>query len=275
MAADEADARRLFTLTEPLCLVSFFAPEPRGRLVDLGLRGYWHGYFASRAAPLGRVSARVVRSVFYGFTPAEVERHIPRVWDLTTPEAAWQARVDGCEESLTRILGNRSTLTQAERAAELLLRATDAAPTEGRPMFAALRDMPLPNSPVAQLWHGANMVREHRGDGHISALMTAGLDGTEAHMMKGIDSSVPPREFGRIHHLDPDHLNRVHAGLVSRGLVDGDEWTEAGKALWAEVELTTDRLAAPAYDALSPAELRDLVDALEPLAATVAAAGSR
>ena len=48
-------ARRMFELLEPICLVTFFADECNQELAALGHRTYWDGYFASRAAPLGRV----------------------------------------------------------------------------------------------------------------------------------------------------------------------------------------------------------------------------
>ena len=70
--------------------------EPAEELMALGLRNYWDTYFAGRAAPLGRdVPAGVVHAIFYNFAPGEAARHIPRVWDLITPEAALAARDRG------------------------------------------------------------------------------------------------------------------------------------------------------------------------------------
>ena len=51
-------ARRMFELLEPICLVTFFADECNEEMAALGHRTYWDGYFASRAAPLGRVPGR-------------------------------------------------------------------------------------------------------------------------------------------------------------------------------------------------------------------------
>src|SRR3954467_10822742 len=97
-------ARRLYRLLEPLHLVTYFSAEPTQALMALGLRNYWDGYFAGRAAPLGRVPAEVVHAVFYTFADGEVSRHIPRVWDTTTPEAALAARQQGSVAALRRIL---------------------------------------------------------------------------------------------------------------------------------------------------------------------------
>jgi hypothetical protein len=33
------------------------------------LRGFWRGYFAGRAAPLGTASATVISASFYNFAP--------------------------------------------------------------------------------------------------------------------------------------------------------------------------------------------------------------
>jgi hypothetical protein len=88
-----ATARRMYGLVEPIGLIPYAAAEPAEALLALGLRNYWDTYFAGRAAPLGRdVPAGVVHAIFYNFAPGEAARHIPRVWDLITPEAALAAR---------------------------------------------------------------------------------------------------------------------------------------------------------------------------------------
>ena len=50
-------ARRMFELLEPICLVTFMADECNREMAALGHQTYWDGYFAGRAAPLGRVPA--------------------------------------------------------------------------------------------------------------------------------------------------------------------------------------------------------------------------
>jgi hypothetical protein len=46
-------ARAMWTMFEPVHDVTYFAPEALRAFTDAGLRGYWRGYFAGRAAPLG------------------------------------------------------------------------------------------------------------------------------------------------------------------------------------------------------------------------------
>jgi hypothetical protein len=128
MQQPEPVAHRLYELTEPISLVNFFSPEPSDSMAALGFRNYWDGYFAGRSAPLGRVPAEVVHAAFYNFADGEVARHIPRVWDTTTPEAAHAARERGCVAALRRILGDLAETPGLERAAKLLAGASTSAP---------------------------------------------------------------------------------------------------------------------------------------------------
>src|SRR5581483_5051702 len=66
-------------------------------------------------------------------------------------------------------------------AAELLRGAAQAARCHGRVLGAANADLPWPDGdPIEVLWHAATVLREHRGDGHVAALLVAGLDGPES-----------------------------------------------------------------------------------------------
>jgi hypothetical protein len=277
MPHPEPVARRFFDLTEPISLVNFFAQEPTDSMLALGLRNYWDGYFAGRSAPLGRVPAEVVHAAFYSFTPSEVARHIPKVWDTTTPEAAHAAREQGCVSALRRILGDLVETPGLVRAAELLARASTSAPTNGRVMYAGLRALPTPEHPVARLWHAANMLREHRGDGHVVALVSEGIGGTEAHVLSALHMGIYPAEsFGRIHHLPRPYLDEVMDGLRNRGLLDASgRLTDTGRATKARIESLTDALAEAPYEGLAPLERDELISVLEPISKRLAAAGSR
>jgi hypothetical protein len=271
-------ARRLFEVLEPICLVTFFADECNEELAALGHRTYWDGYFASRAAPLGRVPAQVVHAAFYSFADGEVARHIPSAWETIPPEASVAARERGSAASLRRILGDELAGSPGlVRAADLTTRAATSAPTAGRVMYAAMRTLPVPSDPVARLWHSATVLREHRGDGHVAALVGARIGGTEAHVLSALAQGIhPPESFGRIHHLPKKRLAAVMDGLRERGLVDTDgRFTEAGRETRRRIEALTDELAAAPYDGLSAAELDELVAELEPVTARLVAAGSR
>lgn len=271
-------ARRMFELLEPICLVTFFADECNEELAALGHRTYWDGYFASRAAPLGRVPAQVVHAAFYSFAAGEAARHIPSAWETIPPEASVAARERGSAASLRRILGDEVAGSPGlVRAADLTTKAATNAPTAGRVMYAGMRSLPVPADPVARLWHSATTLREHRADGHIAALVSLRIGGTEAHVLDAVARGIhPPESFGRLHHLPEEQLAPVMDGLRERGLIDADShFTDAGRETKQRVEALTDELATPPYDALSPAELDELVAVLEPLTATLVAAGSR
>jgi hypothetical protein len=260
-------ARRMFELVEPIGVIPYSADEPNEAMFALGFTNYWDTYFAGRAAPLGLASAEVVDALFYNFAPGEVARHIPKVWRTTTPEAAIAARQAGCVKALRRILGDHVDAPAFTRATELLMKAATSAPFEGRPMYAALRAIPVPDDGVARLFHAASLLREHRGDGHIAALMAEGIGGLEAHVLFALGMEMPAERFGRIHHLPPAQLAAVIDGMRDRGLIGEDGWlSERGHAVGLRVEALTDDLAATPYEGLEPDELEELMSALEPLA---------
>jgi len=271
--ARSAMARRMFELVEPIGVIPYSADEPNEAMFALGFTNSWDTYFAGRAAPLGPVPAEVVDALFYNFAPGEVARHIPKVWRTTTPEAALAARQLGCVTALRRILGDRVDTLAFARATDLLTKAAISAPVEGRPMYAALRALPIPDEVVARMFHAASLLREHRGDGHIAALMTEGVGGLEAHVLLALDMGMPAEKFGRVHHLPATQLAAVIDGLGDRGLVGTDGWlTEHGRSVKQRVEAMTDQLAATPYDCLDPSEVDELMEALEPLAALLLAA---
>src|ERR1700744_4628403 len=278
MTTTTTTARRMFELLEPICLVTFMADGCNQEMAALGPRTYWDGFFPGRAAPLGRVPAEVVHAAFYSFADGEVARHIPSAWETIPPEASVAARMRGSAASLRRILGDELADSPGlARAADLTTKAATGAPTEGRVMYAGMRALPVPSDPVARLWHSATMLREHRCDGHVAALVSARVGGTEAHALSALEAGIPPPEsFGRIHHLPKKRLTEVMDGLRERGLVDTDGcFTDAGLEVKQRIEALTDELAAPPYDVLSPAELDELIAELEPVTAVLVAAGSR
>src|SRR3982750_1793550 len=212
-------ARRMFELVEPIGVIPYSTEEPNEALFALGFTNYWDTYFAGRAAPLGLTTPEVVDALFYSFAPGEVARHIPKVWRTTTPEAAIAAREAGCVKALRRILGDHVDSPAFASAADLLTKAATSAPSEGRPMYAALRTIPIPDDVVARLFHAASLLREHRGDGHIAALMSEGVGGLEAHVLLALDMDLPAERFGRIQPLPAAQLAAVIGGMRDRGLI--------------------------------------------------------
>jgi len=211
------------------------------------------------------VPAEVVHALFYNFAPGEVARHIPSVWSTTTPQAAVAARQQGCVNALRRILGDLTDTPAFACAVELLTAAALSAPLEGRPMYAALRALPVPEEPTARLFHAASLLREHRGDGHIAALMAESIGGLEAHVLVALDLGMPAEKFGRIHHLPPAQLSALVDGMQARSPVaDDGGFTPAGREAKQRVEALTDNLAIAPYLILDDGEVNELIAALEP-----------
>src|SRR6478735_3413065 len=257
-------ARKMFDLVEPIGVIPYSSDEPNEAMFALGFTNYWDTYFAGRAAPLGSsVPAGVVHALFYNFAPGEVARHIPKVWSVTTPEAAIAARQEGCVNALRRVLGPSIESPDSPRTLELLTTAAVSAPIDGRPMYAALRGLPLPEEPVARLFHAASLLREHRGDGHVAALMAEGVGGLEAHVLLALDLGIAAPTFGRIHHLPTAVLTDLIDTMRTRGLVEDEStFTPAGRQTKDRVEALTDRLALAPYEVLEHDELNELIAGL-------------
>ncbi|GAA4302446.1 hypothetical protein BJY14_000585 [Actinomadura luteofluorescens] len=267
MQHSQAKVHRMSELVEPIATVTY-SEIPNEAFLALGMRNYWDGYFAGRAAPLGQASAEVVHAVFYNFAGGEVARHIPWVWGKITPQEAIAVRERGSAAALRQMIGQLADSPGLARAADLATRAAVSAPTEGRALYAGLRALDVPEEPVARLWHAATLLREHRGDGHNAALLAHGIGGTEAHVLMALSLGMRAEEFGRIHHLPKAQLAAVVDGLRGRGLVTADgAFTDVGREAKERIETLTDELAAPPYDVLSADELDELVAELEPIAA--------
>ena len=258
----------MFDLVEPIGVIPYSADEPTEAMFALGFSNPWDTYFAGRAAPLGSSAPPgVVHALFYSFAPGEVARHIPRVWSITTPEEAIAARQKGCTLALRRMLGDLTDTSDLGRTVELLSKAATSAPLEGRPMYAALRGLPLPEEPVSGLFHAASLLREHRGDGHIAALMAERISGLEAHVLLALDLGIPAPTFGRLHHLPAATLSDLIDTMKGRGLIaDEATFTPTGRQVKDRVEDLTDELALAPYEVLSTAEVNELEAALDPVA---------
>ena len=265
-------ARAAWGALETLHVVAFFAPEVQQSYDAMNVRGARAGYFAARASALGPVGPAPVVATFYVFAPALVERVVPRVWAAAEPAAWAQARADGVRTALHRVLGE----PDVAEAVELAREACAGLGAAGRPLYAAWSHRDWPDDPLLRLWHAALLLREHRGDGHVSALMSAGLDPVEALVTGGL--ATDSLEFVRTTRGWTD--DEWAAGVErcrARGLVDGGghdlAFTLAGAELRREVEATTDALAVEGWAHLGETGTRRLLELVTPLRAQVLDAG--
>lgn len=273
MTDTDTPARRLWTLLEPLHAVTYFAPEPLAALRAAGFRGFWMGYFAGRAAPLGVVGPEVVHALFYNFTPERVAKALPDAWTYASPETALACRIEGSVAALQRSLDGAVPMSQIARAAELTSRAAATAPSAGRALFAANRAVPEPADPLARLWHAATLLREHRGDGHVAALLAAGIGGRESHVLQALAAGTPPDVYTAARDFTEDEWASCLTSLASKGLVQAGALTDEGRRVKQDVERRTDVLAEKAFAVLSRSETDELIALLRPMAQAVVAAG--
>ncbi|WP_345413177.1 SCO6745 family protein [Actinomycetospora chlora] len=267
------DARRLWTLFEPLHAVTYFTVEARTAADAAGLRGFWMAYTAQRIAPLGAVGPGVAYGCFHGFHRSRLERALPDAWDLADPQRCLTARSVGAGAALHRLLGE--TVAHGPGVAEaaaLAGAAADAADVEGRVLGAANQALPRPSEPVRALWQAVTTLREHRGDGHVAALVGAGLGPVAAHRLKAAAGELSGATTRQARRFDEDAWAAGAAELRDRGWLDAaDRLTDAGRAGHAAIEETTDRLAAGPWRVLGRERTDRLAELLEPLSAAVVA----
>ncbi|MET8804348.1 hypothetical protein [Streptomyces sp. NPDC004546] len=271
----DAMARVLWERYEPVHDLVYFAPEVHRAADALGMRGFWMGYFALRAAPLGAVPPSVVTSCFYVFHSSRVARALPDAWTYATPAEVLAARQDALDAAMTGLFGP-DTVGSAEfaEAADLAWEAAAAADTAGRVLAGANQALERPDRPTARLWQGLTTLREHRGDAHVAVLVSQGLGPVEAMVLKaaaGESDGAFLRETRKWEQADWDAAG---ARLSEQGLLEEDgSLTPAGASVRAEVEALTDAAAERPWTALGTDRTTRLADLLDPLAHMVETSG--
>ncbi|WP_435134990.1 SCO6745 family protein [Actinacidiphila sp. bgisy144] len=269
--------RQCHNALNPLHSLIYFAPEAEREYTAIGLEPGGMGYFASRAAAMGAVGPGTVAAAFYNFNPALIARFIPRAWQAAAPEAVLDARLRAVEAALTRVLGaDAADDPEVAEAAALATTAVEACAVPGRPLYGAHADLDIPKSPQAALWHCGGLLREHRGDGHVTALAAAGLDGLEALITHTATGTGSAPEFARATRgWSQEEWDAGCERLRERGLLDADgALTPAGTALRQEIEDTTDRLAADPYRHLGEAGTARLTEIASRLTRAAAQSGA-
>jgi helix-turn-helix protein len=275
MAMTTTFSRRAWTLLEPIHALVYFAPETRDAYAAAGLRGAWMGYFASRSAPMGAVSADVVVATFHNHHPALVRRAIPDAWRLSSPERVLEARHAIVDAALRRLWGDTVDTAGIREAADLALRVALAGDPGGRPLFAAHAGLPVPEQPHLALWHACTLIREHRFEGHVAALIVHGFDGREA-LVTAVASKphLDAATMRAFRGLSDEEWRAAEEGLSARGLLDDSgALTAEGRAQREAVEVLTDDLAAAPWSVLSTAERDRLLDLALPLARALTGEG--
>jgi len=263
------EARRLWTYIEPIHDVTYFCPQPRAAFEAVNLRGFWRGYFAGRSAPLGPVDAAPVIAIFFVFAPRQVTRALPDVWSRAEPAAALRARVDGAVAALDDALP-AELRPSAKAAADLLVEAAAAVDITGRPLAAANAALPMPDGDLARLWQASTVLREHRGDGHMSALLTSGVDGCAALRWRAAYDGEPGRVLQESRAWTDDEWAAAGERLADLGWLDADgTLTPAGRQRHDDLEEQTDRLATQPWTVLTEHHRERLIELLTPVTEAV------
>ena len=266
-------ARRLWALGEPFHALTYFADEARTSFGTAGLRTFWAGYFAGRAAPLGAVGPEVVTATFAAFAPAFVARRVPEVWTTTSPAQALSARLAGADAAVQRALPGWADSAEAAEAANLACHAAEAVDVPGRPLAAANTALPLPELPHLALWQALTTLREHRGDGHLAALLQRELLGLPSLVLSAAAGTTSAEWLQKARGWSPEEWAAAAGALTDRGLLADGELTERGRAVRNAVEADTDRLARGPWAALGDAGCDRLAELLVPVRRAIVAAG--
>ncbi|MFJ7199289.1 MULTISPECIES: hypothetical protein [unclassified Streptomyces] len=269
--------RRCHNAVNPLHSTFYFSPDLGKEFGELGIDDSNAAYFAARSAAMGAAGPGTVTAAFYNFSHDLVARHLPAVWSVASPQAVLDARLRAADATLRRLLGEEIIASpELAEAAELALRAAEGCTRHARPLYAAHADLPVPEEPHLAFWHAAALLREHRGDGHLAALLTAGLDPLEAlvsHTATG--KGMSPRWVLATRGWRREDWDAACERLRGRGLLDAEgELTEAGVALRAELEEATDRMDAAPYEHLGAEGVERLTELARGFLFTAASAGA-
>ena len=268
-------SRQMYDVLEPFHAMVYFVEEPQKEYAALGLEGRAEGYFPGRAAPLGQVPEQVVVATFFVFSPLAVTFGMTEAWRKTTPEQVLAAKQRGVDGALRRLCGDLLDGPAGGEALELARTAAAACRPEGRTLSASYAALPEPAEPHLALWHQVAVLREFRGDGHIAALLAAGLDAPQALVLQAARFDEKMEKWLKATRgWSAEEWDAATAALTERGWLDGEGgFTDAGLAAREEIEAATDRLALPPWQALGEdgsARLRELV---QPLTDAVVAGG--
>jgi hypothetical protein len=253
-------SRRAWGDLETLHVVGYFAPELTAAYVDLGLHPRL-SYFAARSAAFGPVQPGVAVATFYVFAPWLVGAALPAAWDIASPAQVLRARHEGMSVALRGILGE----PDVAEALEIARRVCDGLSPHGRPLYAAHAALPWPEDDLMALWHAATLAREHRGDGHVSVMLSSGWDPVEALVLNGLFASNTSF-LRKTRGWSDEEWASAQDRLRDRGLLGADgALTDAGTAARQRAEDQTDALAIEGWGTVGASDTGRLHELLSPL----------
>ncbi len=273
-AVPDSSARRLRDVLEPIATIGWWSPAA-GEQFGAAKLDFLGGYIWGRAAALGPdVANDVVASAFGVFDRALLGAGMDEARRIASHEQILSSRAVGAGAGLAAATTN-IPVADLERSTLRLRSALDAVDVTARPLFAALRALPVPDNPHGALWRAAEMYREHRGDGHLAACVSAGLDPVEMNVLTELWLDYPVGEYSATRGFTPDRIDAAVRSLAGRGWVDADggTLTSEGRAARERIEESTDDSQRAVVAAFGNA-IDGLIDDLAPVAEAVLVARS-
>jgi DNA-binding MarR family transcriptional regulator len=230
---------------------------------------------AARAACMGRVTGRVAAALFAPQHPERVAVAVDDAWRDHEPGALLEARLRGATDYLAQALGDEPA--GVERANAILRPAVETASTAGHAVFAGLRSLPWPATPLGDLWRASDMVRERRGGSHLNAWTAAGLSSVEIQLLteRWRTTSNPGSTTADQMGYSDGEIGAALDRFRSRGLVDDDGGlTDEGREYREGIERATDLQEVELVEALGE-DVDELFELMAPWARAVIAAAGR
>ncbi len=256
-------SRRLRSRADAILGAVWFMPQDR-------LPG-----LAARVACLGRVPGTVAAALFAPQHPVSVATRVDEAWRDHTPDALLEARLRGATAYLARALGDEPA--GVDRAVTILRPVVEAGSLTGHPLYAGLRALPWPGTPLGDLWRACDMIRERRGGSHLNAWTAAGLTSVDIQLLteRWRTTTNPGSTTADQMGYSPAEIEAALDRLRARGLVDGaGTLTGEGREYREGIERATDVQEADLVEALGD-DVDELFELMAPWArAVVAAAGT-
>jgi hypothetical protein len=251
----------------------YLVPEAQEEAAEFGVTERRPAYFAFRAAALGPVPWQIVHATFYNFSPRAVQS-MAGVWEAAPPHQWQQARFGVVARAMRRV-GLDLTAAQIAEARALIDPVVAGAEFSGKPQAAANAAVDLPADPLSALWQQITIVREWRGDAHVTVLADNRLGPCDCNVIHSATGRLPAGLARATRGWDDREWSAASARLAARGwlTVEGVA-TETGVAAREKIEDETDEHCAELWAPIGDDGARRLGALIAPINTAFAAAGT-
>jgi hypothetical protein len=262
----EGTTARLARIVQAMVGWIFWDPDAISRYATLGVPGGL-GYLATRAAPIAAAGDDAVVAVLYAWADEPVRTSMRIARQETTFGALWSARDRAIREGLA-VHAPSATIDLAEIRDDLWS-AVMACEPNGRPLFAACLNMPMPTDPALSAWHALNCLREWRGDTHNAVLIAAGLSPVEALILDSAWADYPPDWMARSRMWGESAITTAMHRLEERGFAESGRVLADGIDFRIEIEARTDELTIDPWVGIGTQRTDQIERTLRPLSASL------